>query len=141
MGIVCIDFSRSIRQRVTDRYFHIPHKWQPAPSGSALVFYQAQDGLSVQQPASFRLRLCYANQFLSTTWPDMPLGYFIDDQETTFLSPILARLPHNGYLAGWTMGPGALALLEPHRYKSPTQAAWVAHVLSAHASDDMRDNP
>lgn len=129
--IKMIDYSRSLAERREARRFCGPYTWQPSRAGSGRGFYMGSDGASCDPRGStFRLRL-----------EEVPAnrrgvcGYFADPDADSF-KPIIARLPHGrGYLAGWTLGAGMCAELEPELHADEREARHAAHDAAERAAD------
>ena len=141
--IILHDFSRPLHKRLADRKFVGPYRWRPAKPGAGLGFYCAGRGLACDpQGARFALRLSEANDALPGYSRLRHVnGYFCDAcDEGDTLQPIVARLPRSrGFLAGWTMGAGMCAALDPEIYTSPRDAAFAAHDMAEREAENMRE--
>lgn len=129
--IKMIDHSRTLAERREARRFCGPYTWRPSRAGSGRGFYMGRDGVSCDPRGStFRLRLeeVPANRRGVRAYCAGPDG-------DPFM-PIIARLPHGrGYLAGWTLGGGMCAELEPELHADEQEAHRAAHDAAERAAD------
>lgn len=134
--IITHDFQRPLRERAKARKFCGPYRWRPSEPGKGRGFYQACNGLHMDRAGStLDLRLELANDCLPRSWR-RPDAYWADDDGFTKLIPIVARLPHSrGFLAGWTMGEGMCASLEPEVFHEIEDAARAAHDAAEHQAE------
>jgi hypothetical protein len=120
-----------------------PYRWTPTPPMSGRGFYletsQKDDNLEcATHGAGFRLRIYHANEHLSGRL-SRTTGYGSDDILDTY-KPIVLRLPRGrGFLAGWTMGPGMCAEMDPHIYAEACSAAHAAHSIAEYGADKESD--
>jgi len=85
------------------------------------------------------LRIEGANEHISGR-QSRTTAYWGDDDGFTTFTPIIARLPHaRGFLAGWTMGQGMAASLEPEIYETPEDAAFAAHSIAEDVAERERE--
>ena len=135
------DFRKPLRERLARRAYTGPYYWTPTVPGKGRGFYQSQYGLACDQSGStFDLRLDEANSFLGDSRLRFIRGYHCDQYGDSTLRPIIARLPHGrGFLAGWTMGAGMAACIDPYIYEDAEDAARAAHDLAEHDADAERN--
>lgn len=137
------DYRASLHKRRQDRLFCGPYRWRPAKPGSGTGFYSASgDMLRMDRHGSrLDLRLSLANDMLvSYSRLRNTLAYWADDDGSTTLTPIVARLPHGkGFLAGWSMGAGMCGTLDGHIHHDEQEAAWAAHALAEADAERERE--
>ena len=135
--IYMIDFDRPLATRLRDRKICGPYQWKPTKPGQGRGFYTSTDGLEVDKTGStFRLRLDEAGQFVRTG----KTAFWADEDGCQTMVPIIARLPHaRGFLAGWTMGEGMCATLEPTIYEDEENAGWAAFSLTESDAEKERE--
>lgn len=133
--ITMIDYARPLPARREARRFCGPYKWTPSAPGRGRGFYMSdRDGACDEAGSTFRLRLEFAPADRRGV-----LRYATTADGTEFI-PIVARLPRGrGFLAGWSMGAGMAASLEPERYDDEEEAYRAAHDEAARAAEREAD--
>lgn len=133
------DFKTPMAKRLASRQHTGPYYFSPAKPGTGRGFYQSSDYMACGD-STFDLRLDYANTHLRGFRFARVEAYWCDEDGSTTLTPIVARLPHGrGFLAGWSMGKGMLANIDSTIYRDIEDAAMAAHDMAESDAEKERD--
>jgi hypothetical protein len=132
------DFAKPLAKRLASREYTGPYYWTPSKPGTGRGFYQSSRGLACGD-STFSLRLELANDHITGRVANTT-AYWCDEDGSTTLTPIIARLPHGrGFLAGWTMGKGMAACVDADIHANPSDAAYAAHDMAECDAGKERD--
>lgn len=108
------DYARPIRERHKGSCG--PYQWCPTSAGTGRGYYASRDdGTPDRTGAGFDLRP--VRTFDPITW------WYGGGETTDPFYPVVLRLPRSrGFLAGWTMGKGMCATIEPDIYETEEEA-------------------
>lgn len=120
-----------------------PYRWRATPPMSGRGFYMESSRSSsdlecAAHGSGFRLRIQHANDFIEGRTSHIS-GYGSESILESY-QPIVFRLPRGrGFLAGWTMGPGMCAEMDPHIYGDERSAAYAAHSIAEYAAETEQE--
>ena len=66
-------------------------------------------------------------------------GWFCDEYQDSKIRGIVAILPHNRFLAGWSMGEGMASEVDGAIYDTPEDAAHAADSMAEYAAERERE--
>lgn len=66
-------------------------------------------------------------------------GWFTDEHQTDTMRGIVGILPHNRFLAGWSLGEGMASEVDGRIYDTPEDAAHAADSMAERAAEAERE--
>lgn len=125
------EFSRSKYDKRTFRavYYHAPAPLTGKHSGKG--FYLGDTG-------SFN-RWIWCDQADGVSRSIQHKGWYCDNFQYQTIRGIVVRLPHNRFLAGWSMGEGMASCVDGDIYDDERSAALAADSLAERAAEDERE--